>query len=373
MRRGIDTVMRSHSTADAHIRRLLALCRQEQLSLAQSAYVLATVQHESKMGLWLLDHESGWANEGRHHLGNINPGDGPRFRGRGYIRITGRRQYAEWQHHLGLPLIAQPELVAEPDVAATIAVRGMKIGQFTGHRLIDYINQGEVDYVGARRIVNGQDRAVLVARYAKDFEAALHNESESGPPEPDVVHLQRHLKMIGWPLVADGILGTFTKRALSSFQAGYTFEDLPRTGEPDPTTTGALARCAAGGGYASPHFRFAEFRTGGSHRLSLNNQVIAVRRELVLALERYRQLAGEPVRIASGYRSVGYNLKIGAAPNTQHLFGAAVDLWSPRLPTASVVELAAFTAIGTRREAAYHLEVTADGSTKQPEVWSLDH
>jgi hypothetical protein len=268
--------------------------------------------------------------------------------------------------------VAEPDRAADPEVAAEIAVLGMKWGRFTGEAISDYVNEARSDYVGARRVVNGQDRAVLVASYARKFEAALRSQAPSGQPIPNVKLLQRQLRAIGWPLVVDGILGTFTRRALADFQRGYTFEKLPPTGEPTGTTTRALSRCMAQGGWASPHFRFVEFRTGGSLKLSMNNRVVVVERNLVLAVERYRALAGQPVRIASGYRSVAYNHRIGGSPDCPHLVGRAVDLWTPRLPVAVVVELGAFTTIGARRGLTMHLEVDPSGSTEHPHIWHLD-
>lgn len=55
-------------------------------------------------------------------LGNTELGDGERFRGRGYIQLTGRYNYAQAGRSLGLDLIRNPDLAAEPEVAAKIAV-----------------------------------------------------------------------------------------------------------------------------------------------------------------------------------------------------------------------------------------------------------
>jgi hypothetical protein len=50
----------------------------------------------------------------------------------------------------------------------------MREGWFTGRRLGDYLRPGRVpDYIGARRVINGQDRAALIAQYARQFERAL--------------------------------------------------------------------------------------------------------------------------------------------------------------------------------------------------------
>ncbi|MCE9674088.1 hypothetical protein LY474_40495 [Myxococcus stipitatus] len=56
------------------------------------------------------------AYEGRASLGNTQPGDGERFRGRGPVQLTGRDNYTRAGKALGLPLATQPELVERPEV-----------------------------------------------------------------------------------------------------------------------------------------------------------------------------------------------------------------------------------------------------------------
>lgn len=55
-------------------------------------------------------------------LGNIKPGDGERYKGRGFIQITGRDNYRKAGEALGIPLEKKPELASKPEVAAKIAV-----------------------------------------------------------------------------------------------------------------------------------------------------------------------------------------------------------------------------------------------------------
>jgi predicted chitinase len=55
-------------------------------------------------------------------LGNIRPGDGVRFAGRGFIQLTGRDNYKMAGRALGLPLLKKPDLAAKPEIAAKIAV-----------------------------------------------------------------------------------------------------------------------------------------------------------------------------------------------------------------------------------------------------------
>jgi putative chitinase len=63
-----------------------------------------------------------------------------------------------------------------PDIAAAIMVKGMEQGWFTGKRLVDYLPAatGTLDqFKAARRIINGQDRALDIARTAIEFQRAL--------------------------------------------------------------------------------------------------------------------------------------------------------------------------------------------------------
>ena len=55
-------------------------------------------------------------------LGNTNPGDGERFKGRGFIQLTGRWNYTQAGQALGLPLDQKPQLLERPDVAAKASV-----------------------------------------------------------------------------------------------------------------------------------------------------------------------------------------------------------------------------------------------------------
>ena len=55
-------------------------------------------------------------------LGNKQPGDGEKYHGRGFIQLTGRDNYRMAQTALNIPLLQQPELAEQPDIAAKIAV-----------------------------------------------------------------------------------------------------------------------------------------------------------------------------------------------------------------------------------------------------------
>lgn len=140
---------------------------------AQLAYILATTVHESGAGKHMEEFASGSAYEGRRDLGNTQAGDGRRFKGRGYVQITGRNNYRDWSRRLGIDLVGNPNLAKNPATAAKILVGGMKMGTFTGRKLDDYINGSKTDFNGARRIVNGTDKASTFAQTAQRILRAM--------------------------------------------------------------------------------------------------------------------------------------------------------------------------------------------------------
>jgi putative chitinase len=76
------------------------------------AHFLSQCAHESGSFKWVTEFASGSAYEGRKDLGNTQPGDGVRFKGRGYIQLTGRANYGKFSQFCGEDCVANPELVA---------------------------------------------------------------------------------------------------------------------------------------------------------------------------------------------------------------------------------------------------------------------
>lgn len=105
-------------------------------------------------------------------LGNrMGSDDGWIFRGRGLAHPTGRDNYARAGAKLDLPLLEKPELALDLTIAARILVVGMMEGWFTGVTSAEAARTP--GYEDDRRIINGTDKAAVIAAIAVQFEAAL--------------------------------------------------------------------------------------------------------------------------------------------------------------------------------------------------------
>ncbi len=100
-------------------------------------------------------------------------GDGKSWLGRGLVQLTHKRNYVALSGLTGIDLAADPTLALDPQVSAVILVEGMRQGAFTGRRLGDYFGPSKTDFVGARAIINGRDRAQTIAGHARAFSSAL--------------------------------------------------------------------------------------------------------------------------------------------------------------------------------------------------------
>ena len=152
------------------INRLLAAA--EHHPIGWVAYELATAWHEAR---FLPQPEWGYG-DGRPYG---EPGKyGQKQYGRGFVQLTWDRNYEWADKALGLngKLLANFDLALDPDIAARILVQGMEDGAFTGKALRHYIDGDRPDkeqFVDARRIVNGTDKAASIALYALTMMKAL--------------------------------------------------------------------------------------------------------------------------------------------------------------------------------------------------------
>lgn len=131
------------------------------------AIVLGNLSHESAGFKKMEEMSSGKQYEGRKDLGNVQPGDGSRFKGRGIIQLTGRDNYRRAGKALGIDLENNPELAADPDVAVKVADWYM-----SSRGVYDAANAG--DMRKAVKLINGgyigwDDRVRRAEEYRKMF------------------------------------------------------------------------------------------------------------------------------------------------------------------------------------------------------------
>lgn len=150
------------------------------------AYMFATVKHECA-GTWLPIEEYG-KGKGRKYGAPVTTTD-PEGReytnvyfGRGYVQLTWDYNYRGMGTALGNRLLFEPDLALRPDVAYRIMSHGMRRGSFTGRKLADYLNAEKTDYVNARKIINGLDKAELIAGYATKLEKVLRDSAVAAVP-----------------------------------------------------------------------------------------------------------------------------------------------------------------------------------------------
>lgn len=162
--------------------------------IPEFAYVLATAYHESGKaqlinGVKVLvrfqpvketrerSNSPRRANQDRYWLTG--------FYGRGFPQTTWERNYLKSGQALGLGdlFVKNPDLLLQPKYAYDAMIICMVKGLYTGKKLSDYINSKITDYKNARRIINGTDKAVLIAGYAKTFEQILKGSNSASGVE----------------------------------------------------------------------------------------------------------------------------------------------------------------------------------------------
>lgn len=98
---------------------------------------------------------------------------GKSWLGRGLVQLTHKRNYEAMTRATGIDLTGRPELAMDLKVSVDIIFYGMIHGSFTGKKLSDYFAGARQDWDNARRIINGEDKKMLVASYGKVYYAAI--------------------------------------------------------------------------------------------------------------------------------------------------------------------------------------------------------
>ena len=158
---------------------IVATCRKYNLTAFETAYVLATAYHETAHTMKPIMELGGTTYlKGKKYWPYV---------GRGYVQLTWKENYIKAGKKLGVDFVDNPGLLMEAKYAAPILVLGMKEGWFTGKKLssyIDNIEEGNVEdmreFTESRRIVNGKDKAKLIAGYAMVY----YNELVKAPEKP---------------------------------------------------------------------------------------------------------------------------------------------------------------------------------------------
>lgn len=191
-------------------------------------------------------------------LGNVNPGDGYKFRGRGYIQLTGRDTYRDVGKIAGLDLENEPDLAAKPENAVKIACAywswkklnsSCDVGDFTA--LTKKINGGtnglsdRMDWL--TKVQNVLKAAAPAGTPAQPAKPAATNQPATPPKPPTqpgenagtlsnnaMLEAQKKLSRLGYYKgVLDGIYNQLLRAAFWAFQKD---EDLPQTGRLDERT-----------------------------------------------------------------------------------------------------------------------------------------
>ncbi|WP_160009812.1 peptidoglycan-binding protein [Rhizobium sp. 18055] len=196
------------------------------------AHLLAQTAHESDSFCTTEEYASGATYEGRSDLGNSNPGDGKRYKGRGPIQLTGRANYAAFTAWLRGIVSNCPDFVANPELVAAFPWAGWAVFFFwSTHSLNRYADAD--DLIGGTKVINGgrnglADRAAFLKK-AKIAVATIQADAISGRQASATLRrgmsgarvedLQRALAAAGFYLLSiDADFGAGTEAALKLFQ-----------------------------------------------------------------------------------------------------------------------------------------------------------
>ncbi len=235
---------------------------------ARAAAFIAQVAHESGSLKYKEEIADGSAYEGRKDLGNTQPGDGKRYKGRGLIQLTGRYNYRTCGKALGLPLEDNPELVVkDPYTNAAVA------GWYWKSRKINAAADAG-DFEEVTRLINGglngyEDRCQFWERAKKVLSS------------PQSSSLPKSWREVNW----------------NDFNAKV-----------------------------SKYFTVREVTNADRRRIPQSNDIKQSVFTLAQELDKVREAWGSPLLVNSWYRPPDINRAVGGASNSQHLYGKAADI-----------------------------------------------
>lgn len=167
--------------------------------------------------------------------------------GRGYVQLTWEDNYKLASDKIGVDLISNPDKAMEPEVAVKILFEGMLEGWFTGKKLTDYIDgvkESDEDdlkeFKLSRKIINGNDKALEIAKIALKIDRALRK-SEVANPYP--IHSSRTVQ---GAVVAGGVASVnLTQQVSDVVSAVESHQEAFSSGQVVGIVIGLIAVCGA--------------------------------------------------------------------------------------------------------------------------------
>ena len=185
------------------------------------AHFLAQTCHESDGYVTTVEYADGTEYNDRTDLGNTEPGDGPLYKGRGLIQLTGRTNYQQYGALLGLDLIGSPDLAADPATSVTLACAFWKL-----HGLNALADQDDITTI-THRINGGLNGLQSRESFLVSAKAALGMTASAPAARPAVqlgdtgdavMALQQGLLKAGYAVGTDGDFGPGTESAVKQWQ-----------------------------------------------------------------------------------------------------------------------------------------------------------
>lgn len=192
---------------------------------------------------------------GKKNLGNIDPGDGWTYHGRGYVQLTGRSNYNRVGRELGIDLANHPELAGDREYAAAIAIHYWKTRVVPNGHQHD-VREATRDINGGYNHLSERSAAARAWKHelgrlpsADDHRSSAEprrvarSDRDGGMSDADVRLLQRELTRLGYRdarghvLKADGDFGDRTREAVQAFQRAHGIDPIGVVG---PQTRAAL-------------------------------------------------------------------------------------------------------------------------------------
>lgn len=191
--------------------------------------------HESDCMNTMEEYASGAKYEGRQDLGNTRTGDGKRFKGRGYIQITGRANYTIYGPIIGYDLVNNPTLAEDEEISVLISLaywqkRNLNpLADADNIRAITKRINGGYNHLEKRIEYTNKAKSVFKGL---DFSLKIPKEQEFttitlGSRGPNVRKVQEYLVKYGYEVNIDGAFGPITQAKIRELQEDL---DMPVTG-----------------------------------------------------------------------------------------------------------------------------------------------